>query len=92
MIGGSKVESVLHPMTEEFQDFWKKFSSVAATEVGTVNVKPRLARIRATFLVPLEGKGNPKGNLEAQSTTNGTYLLSSREAVLINHISPTRVL
>ena len=40
-----------------------------ATEVGTPNVKQRLAGIRATSLVPLEGKGNPKGNLKSLSTT-----------------------
>ena len=52
-------------------------------EVGTPKVKPRLARIRATPLVPLEGEGNPKANLAARSTAQKTYLLPAREVVPI---------
>ena len=59
--------------------------------LGTPKVRHKFARILATSLVPLEGKGNANGNLEAPSTTNSIYLLPVREVVLMERISTSRV-
>ena len=59
--------------------------------LGTPKVRHKFARILATSLVPLEGKGNANGNLEARSTTNSIYLLPVREVVPIERISTSRV-
>ena len=51
----------------------------------------KFVRILATSLVPLEGKGNANGNLEARSTSNSICLLPVREAVPMERISTSRV-
>ena len=69
-----------------------EFTSTVATEVSRdPKVRHKFARILATSLVPVEGKGNANGNLETRSTTNSIYLLPVREVVPLERISTSRV-